>query len=129
MRDLNFVHNFKVDFDLFLRIRMAQVQLQTDSDLELERVFCVISYLTIIGWLITLVYYGQHKGSCTRFHLKQSLGLIITCSIFTFVPLIGWGINIVLAVFWILAVVHLVAGRNYLVPVIGNWFQEHFDFI
>lgn len=126
---LTFRHKFKVGFEIFLRIKMAHVQLQSESELEQEKLFCVISYLTIVGWLIALIYYGRHKGSCTRFHLKQSIGLIITCSIFAFIPLIGWVLNVFLVVCWLIAIVHLFAGRNFLVPIVGNFYQEHFDFI
>ena len=45
-----------------------------------------VSYLTIIGWIIAFVSYGNlnPKTSLATFHLRQSLGLIllgVACSI------------------------------------------------
>jgi len=44
----------------------------------MAKVVSVISYLTLIGWLIAMALYGKHKSCATSFHLRQSLGLIIT---------------------------------------------------
>lgn len=37
-----------------------------------------VSYLTIIGWVISFVNYGNNKSQLAAFHLRQSLGLMIT---------------------------------------------------
>jgi len=38
----------------------------------------VISYLTVIGWIVAMIIYDKHQSSLASFHLRQSLGLIIT---------------------------------------------------
>ena len=103
----------------------------TDShpQYDIAKVVAILSYITVVGWLIAILLYGRYHSTFARFHLKQSLGLIVTAAALSFIPLIGWLVNCVLAVYWILAIIFAVRGQQYLVPVVGQYYQEHLDFI
>jgi len=93
------------------------------------RLLAAVSYLTIVGWLVALCFCGSYKNTLMHFHLRQSLGLIISAAVLSFVPLIGWLLLCVLAVYWVLAFIHALKGDFYQVPLIGLYFQQHFNFI
>jgi len=95
----------------------------------MARMVSVISYLTLIGWLIAMALYGKHKSCSTSFHLRQSLGLIITGALLAFIPLIGWLMNIGVCVAWLFALYHAALGNQQKVIFLGDFYQKHLDFI
>ncbi|MFD2166887.1 hypothetical protein ACFSJY_11525 [Thalassotalea euphylliae] len=104
-------------------------QTSTHTEHDYARIISVLSYLTIVGWLAGIVLYGSYKSSLAGFHLRQSLGLIIVAALLSFIPLIGWLLNLVVAVFWLISVVHAFKGDYYTVPLVGISFQTHLRFI
>ncbi|REL29514.1 DUF4870 domain-containing protein [Thalassotalea euphylliae] len=106
----------------------------THTDHDYARMIAFLSYITIVGWLIAIVLYGQNKQGInkrqfTSFHLRQSLGLIITAAVLSFIPLIGWMMNLVVAVFWLISAFYAFKGEYYRVPWLGNEYQNHLRFI
>ncbi|WP_448213921.1 DUF4870 domain-containing protein [Colwellia sp. MEBiC06753] len=99
------------------------------SDHDLDRFISVLSYLTIVGWLVAILLYGNHRSTLAGFHLRQALGLIILSAILSFIPLIGWALTIVVAVFWLISAYHAYKGDFYTVPYLGVDFQTYFRFI
>lgn len=97
--------------------------------LDIDRVISVLSYLTLVGWLIALLMYGNHKSPLARFHLRQSLGLILTAALLSFIPLLGWLLFIPLAVAWFACLYSAITFHKMTIPVIGDIFQQHLDFI
>ena len=89
----------------------------------------VISYFTLIGWLVAMVINDKHQSSLVSFHLRQSLGLIITGAILALIPLIGWVLNIAVVIIWFVAIFSAIQGQVYKVPLLGNFYQQHLDFI
>ncbi|WP_440875814.1 DUF4870 domain-containing protein [Thalassotalea sp. PLHSN55] len=108
---------------------MSAFETQTKEHNDIEKIVAVLSYLTIIGWLVAVVIYGKNKSPFARFHLRQALGLVVATAIFAFIPLVGWMINIALLITWLIALYYALLGQQYLIPVVGEYFQEHFDFI
>ena len=92
-------------------------------------IISVLCYITLIGWLIALILNGNEKSPQTRFHLRQSLGLIITAALLSFVPLIGWTLNFIVIILWLIALIKTCQGEQYCVPLLGNFYQKHLDFI
>lgn len=89
----------------------------------------VVSYFTLIGWVVAMIIYDKHQSSLASFHLRQSLGLIITGAILSLIPLVGWVLNIGVILGWIVGVYSAIQGQEYKVPVLGDFYQEHLDFI
>jgi uncharacterized membrane protein len=104
------------------------------------KTLAIISYLTIIGWIIAWVMHGKNKTALGAFHLRQTLGLMLICiafyivqAILIFVPYLGWLISLLfiplglgLFVLWILGLVYAINGEEKPIPVIGAKAQQLF---
>jgi uncharacterized membrane protein len=103
----------------------------SDSRLQYDmvKIVSVLSYITIVGWLVALFLYGDQKSSFARFHLRQSLGLILTGAMLAFIPLIGWLLAIGVVFAWCLGLFHAINGQRKTLPIVGRFYQTHFDFI
>lgn len=102
------------------------------------KTIAIVSYLTLIGWIIAYVMHGSNKTKIGAYHLRQSLGLgiigvglWILSLVFIFIPYLGfimyWLINISflgLLVFWILGLVAAANGEEKPVPVLGEMIQK-----
>ena len=105
------------------------------------KVQSIISYLTLIGWLIA--YFGgeENHTDLSRYHFKQSLGFAITMFIFGFVlgiiivilPKIGYLIysliSILFLVLTIVGIINAVKEEKKPLPFIGKYFEDQFAFI
>jgi uncharacterized membrane protein len=89
----------------------------------------VISYFTLIGWVVAMVIYDKHQSSLASFHLRQSLGLIITGAILLLIPLVGWILNIAVIVAWVYGLFAAIQSKEHKVPLLGRFYQVHLDFI
>jgi uncharacterized membrane protein len=102
------------------------------------KTIAIISYFTLIGWIIAFVMYSSNKSQLAIFHIRQSLALIIVgvlCYIIQlillFVPFIGWIISFLMIfagigilVLWIMGLIAAINGEEKPVPVIGKKAQE-----
>lgn len=105
-----------------------------------------VSYLTIIGWIIALVMYNDSQKSNTlvKFHLKQSLALMlagiafwVVLLVLAFIPILGWLVAVVITpifyilffVIWILGLVYAAQGQEKHLPIIGKIADEKLSFI
>jgi len=91
-----------------------------------DKTVAILSYITIIGWIIGLVLQSNNKTSLGAFHLRQTLGLYITWIILWWIPVIGWVLNIIVFIFWLLGLINAVQGEEKPVPIIGEFFQNIF---
>ena len=106
-----------------------------------QKTASIISYITIIGWLIS--YFStkdQQRDSLVKFHLKQSLGLAIVslfCNISTtivaiLVPTIATILSLIGLVFLgliIIGAINASKEQETPLPFIGNLFVSKFNFI
>lgn len=94
-----------------------------------NKMVAILGYVTLLGWLIAILLHDKHKSSFTTFHLRQSLGLIITGGLLALIPLVGWLLNIAVFLVWIYALYYAVQGLQEKAPFLGDFYQEHLDFI
>jgi uncharacterized membrane protein len=112
----------------------SHVPSNTESTSENEhyniaKIISVVSYLTPMGWLIAMALYGKHKSSFISFHLRQSLGLIITGALLSLLPLIGWLMNVFVFLVCLFVIYKAALGYQQKAPFLGDFYQEHLDFI
>ena len=88
-----------------------------------------LSYFTPLGWLIALLFFGHHKSDLTSFHLRQSLGIIITGALCSLIPLIGWLACLAVFFAWCYGLISAVRGETNSIPLLGDIYQGHLDFI
>ena len=92
----------------------------------------IISYITLIGWIIAFVMNNNNKTEFGSYHLRQSLGIITISILLTIVnsfidiSMLAWIIQIGLIVFWVLGFIGAVQGEKKPVPLLGDHFQEWF---
>lgn len=94
----------------------------------------IVTYLTLIGWIVALILNQTPKYPNVSFHLRQMLGIFLTGLLFSFIsiiPILGWLISwlgwLFVLVLWIIAFVGALNNEQKLVPVLGEKYQEIFS--
>ncbi|OKY24937.1 MULTISPECIES: hypothetical protein [Thalassotalea] len=96
---------------------------------DVVKVVSVLSYMTILGWVVAFFIYGDHRSALAKFHLRDSLGLIITGALLALVPFVGWVLCLGIIVLWCTGFYHALTGQRTHLPVVGDFYQKHLDFI
>lgn len=91
----------------------------------------IISYLTVIGLIIAFVLNNEKKEAFAKFHIRQSLGLVLTSlaiSVVNIIPILGWIVSLigffVLLYMWIVGLLNAINGREKVVPILGDKYSE-----
>ncbi len=105
------------------------------------KLVAILSYMTLVGWVVALVMHNAQKTALGAYHLRQSLllflAVIFAYAAITFVavvPLLGWLIGILAIpvvgigalILWVMGLVAAVNGEQKPIPVIGEKAQEVF---
>ncbi|MFN1215622.1 DUF4870 domain-containing protein [Chryseobacterium kwangjuense] len=107
-----------------------------------HKTLAIVSYITIIGWLIAYFSYKneQKKDSFVTYHLEQSLGVMVFSIIVSViagilvnvVPSLSVLFSLISLIPLILMVLGLINALNQVmkpVPVIGGFFENRFSFL
>ncbi len=107
-----------------------------------KKTLSIVSYITIIGWVISYVMYTNKpdKSSLERFHLRQALGLgilgvglaILSIIIGMIIPFLGMILNLLglgILVLWILGIINASNEEEKPVPLFGDIFEKKLTFI
>lgn len=104
-----------------------------------KKTLSIVSYITLIGWLIAYFSGKEHADSLLKYHLKQSLGLVICSLIFnvavsiliSILPFLSL-VSFVGIAFLVLLIIGAINASNEVqkpLPVIGRFFEDKFKFI
>lgn len=85
----------------------------------------IIAHLTLIGWIIALIM-NTSKNELASFYIRQMLGLMIVGLLLSFVPVLGWLLNLGMLALWIISLIGAFEGQKKLVPLFGEYFQDWF---
>ena len=99
------------------------------------KTIAIISYFSLVGWIIAFVLYNSNKSQLAAYHIRQSLALMlcaIACYIVFFILLFilpflsffSWILMIGLLVLWVMGLVAAINGQEKPVPVIGPLAQS-----
>ncbi len=105
------------------------------------KTIALVSYLTIIGWVIAFVMHGNHKTSLGIFHLRQSaflmvigIGVYAVQFFLLFIPYIGWMVSALIGIMglgllllWILGLIAAINGEEKPLPIFGMKIQQMFS--
>ena len=105
-----------------------------------DRTVAVLTYITIIGFIIAIILHSNKKTALGAFHLRQGLGLIVTGMvlwvagmIIAVIPLVNllslilWPvIGIGLFVLWLCGLIAAAQGQQKPMPVLGEHYQKWF---
>ncbi|MDJ1470416.1 hypothetical protein QNI19_34990 [Cytophagaceae bacterium DM2B3-1] len=97
------------------------------------KTIAILSYITLVGFIIALIMHSSNKTSLAAFHLRQVLLLIIigvAVGFVAWIPILGWLVWIVtcigLFVLWIFGLIAAVNGEEKPMPLLGAKAQEMF---
>lgn len=96
-----------------------------------EKTIGIISYLTLIGWIIALVMNSSTRSEYASFHIRQMLGLMLLSFLASIMVRLGLGmlspiVSIFVLVLWVLGFIGAIQGERKTVPLLGEQFQEWF---
>jgi uncharacterized membrane protein len=97
----------------------------------------IVSYITLIGWLISYFALNKPKTSIGTYHLRQTLFLYLCAIVFQIivyivtmaVPMLGMLLSIAglgFLVLWIMGLIAAINGEEKPMPLIGEKAQEIF---
>ena len=101
------------------------------------KTIAIISYITVIGFLIAFVMNNTTKSKFATFHLRQAFG-VMAMSVFAqflrFIHVFGFGlagklIFVAAFVFLIMGIYSAIQNEEKPLPIFGTYFQEWFSFI
>jgi len=91
-----------------------------------SKIVAIVSYITLIGWIIALILNQSKKTELGSFHIRQALLIYIIWFILWWIPVVGWILNIVVFVFWVMGLVSAIQCEQNEVPIIGPLAQQWF---
>lgn len=105
-----------------------------------SKTVALLSYITVIGWIVAYVMNSNQKSSLGSYHLRQTIFLYIIAIclyiaeiLLLFIPFIGWLISLLLMfagiglfVLWIIGLIAAINGEHKPIPLIGKKAQELF---
>jgi len=91
-----------------------------------SKLVAIISYITLIGWVIALVLNMQSKTKLGSFHIRQALIVMLAAAVLGWIPVLGWILGIIVFIFWIMGLVSAINGKEKEIPVIGPLAQDWF---
>lgn len=103
-----------------------------------NKTLSIVSYLTIIGWLIAYFSGKDQADDFLKYHLKQGFGLFIFSLILsiilniivfiTGIYIIGY-IALITLVLMILGAINASNGIKKPLPIVGSWAEKNFAFL
>jgi len=90
-----------------------------------DKTVAILSYITLIGFIVAIVLNSNKKTKLGAFHLRQVLGLFLT-GVLCIIPLLGLVVAIGLLVFWIMGLISAIKGEMKPVPLLGAMYQKWF---
>jgi uncharacterized membrane protein len=96
-----------------------------------DKTIAIVAYLTVIGLVVAFVLNNEKKDPFATYHIKQSLGLVLTSialSLINVIPVLGWIVSLVgafiLLYMWIIGLLNAINGRERPVPILGEKYEE-----
>lgn len=96
------------------------------NNLNEDKTVAILSYITLIGWVVAFVIYPKNKTGLGAYHLRQSLGLHITYHLLMFATIVGQILSVLVFIFLIIGLIYAIQGDKKPVPVLGEFYQSIF---
>jgi len=90
-----------------------------------DKVWAAVGYI----WILSLLALAARKNNeYIRFHASQGVFLFL-CSLFAWVPFLGWIIGVITAVLAIFGIIKALQGQKWELPVVGKTPSKFADWI
>lgn len=113
---------------------MENFDSNSSSSVEDGKTIAIISYLTLIGLIVAFVMNNDKKNFFASFHIRQSLGIMLTGMALSFlnvIPFLGWIAFLVgwifVVIMWVTGLLSALNGKEKPVIGLGVKFQEWFS--
>lgn len=100
---------------------------------EEDKTVAILSYVTLIGFIIAIVIHNGKKTQIGAFHLRQALGLFITGAVLgiaLMITVVGLFLipfmGIALFIFAIIGLINAAQGQMKPLPLVGPLYQKWF---
>lgn len=97
-----------------------QAPLNDEQDIQQNKLWALLGYLGILC-LVPLL--AKKESKFAQFHAKQGL-LVFIAWFFVWIPVLGWLLGIALFFAWIIAVINVLSGKYWKIPVIGDYAEK-----
>ena len=109
-----------------------------------NRTLAMLSYVTIIGWLIAFFVKREETDALRKYHLKQGFGLLLltvainllvrilgnTLSLFAYsIDIIAGAGSLLVLILAIIGILNASKEEKKPLPLIGKYCEDKFDFI
>ena len=104
-----------------------------------NKTLSIVSYISIVGWLIAYFMGKEKADDLLKYHLRQSFGLAIAGILFMvalnvvamIIPAMGilGMLSLVILVLWIIGIINAANAAQKPLPLIGKMFENKFAFI
>ncbi|MDR0230407.1 MAG: DUF4870 domain-containing protein [Flavobacteriaceae bacterium] len=106
-----------------------------------NKTLSIVSYITLIGWLIAFFVGKEKADDLLKYHLKQSLGVLVLSFVLGIViqivalaiPPMAWLVSTVLYVisigYMVIGILNAIGAKQNPLPIIGAWADKTFTFI
>jgi len=102
-----------------------------------DKTVAILSYITLIGFIIAIVMHGSKKTEIGKYHLRQAFGLMLTsivlipvATFLAIIPFLGWLIWFLvwagLIAIWVMGLIAAASGQMKPLPLLGRKFESWF---
>ena len=102
-----------------------------------DKTAAILAYITLIGFIAAVVIHSSKKTRLGAFHLRQTLGFMLTGIVaavaqvvLAFIPILGWLAVLAmwcgLLVCWVHGLMAAVNGQMKPMPIVGEFYQQTF---
>ncbi len=101
--------------------------------IEEGKTTAMVAYLTVIGLIIAFVLNNDKNNEFAKFHIRQSLGIMLTglaLGMIGIIPFLGWIVSIAgfffVVFLWISGLLNAINGKEVKVPIMGEYYSKWF---
>lgn len=91
-----------------------------DQDIRENKIWALLSYL---GVLCLIPLLAKKDSKFAQFNAKQGL-LMFILEFFIWIPVLGWLLGIALFIAWIFAVINVLQGKYWKIPILGDYAEK-----
>jgi uncharacterized membrane protein len=112
-----------------------------------DKTVAIVSYLTLIGFIVAVILHSSKKTALGTFHLRQTLGLFLTAIvsmmalwivffiiafipivhfILILAPLVSLCLWVAFFVLWLMGLISAINGQQKPMPILGETYQKWF---
>jgi len=97
-----------------------QAPMSEDQDVRDNKIWALLAYF---GILVLIPLLAKKDSKFAQFHAKQGLVMFIAW-FFSWIPILGWLLGLALLVLWVMAVINVLQGKYWKMPVLGDFAEK-----